>query len=268
MNVHKYAHSLQLHLKVITAQDNIKFSNFIVIMMKVDLSKFEKMVYEDKTKIPSEEVNSIINSFIDKVKQERIDEELKLAEKLEPIIPESSISESSSSESITSDAQPGPSSECVMPEKRPTAIPMISNKRKFSARITQKLSPYILHQMQENGSMHRMENAAVELPYNGNMARIRPQKQKSDKERAQRDRNNVASRQSRLKAKLLEQELIQIADNVKLKNEHHKMIITMHTLYFKKLEKALKLSEMDLDAAWAKELEKVAIKEESDSGEE
>ena len=50
--------------------------------------------------------------------------------------------------------------------------------------------------------MRRIENEAVELPYNENMARIRPQAAqslKSDMERAQRDRNNVASRQSRLK---------------------------------------------------------------------
>lgn len=152
---------------------------------------------------------------------------------------------------------PKPSSpsdpDLVMPARRPTAVSMISNKRKVSARITQKFSPYMLNHLQQRGVLTRLENEAIELPYNENMARIKPQKVKSDVERAQRDRNNVASRQSRLKAKMLEEELQNEARNVEEENRRQKIKVSMYRVYVNALLQKFNKAQMDLDIAWEKE---------------
>ena len=40
-------------------------------------------------------------------------------------------------------------SELVLPARRPTAVAMISNKRKLSARITDRFSPYMLNHLHQ-----------------------------------------------------------------------------------------------------------------------
>ena len=50
---------------------------------------------------------------------------------------------------ITETSETSESSELVMPARRPTAVPMISNKRKVSARITRQFSPYMLNHLHQ-----------------------------------------------------------------------------------------------------------------------
>ena len=159
--------------------------------------------------------------------------------------------------------QPGPSTstteQFVMPARRPTAVKMISNKRKVSIRVTQRFSPYLIKHLRQSGVIDRLENEAVELPYNGNMARIKPQKIQnvlSDSERAQRDRNNVASRQSRLKAKLLEGELQAESVKVEEENRRQKIKIAMYRTYIQSLLKKSGAELMNFDGEWVKEANK------------
>lgn len=239
-----------------------------VIARNMDISKFDCMIYKQEKITFSEEMN-IITAFIEKVKSQIKNDSYSSLEIIrkakKTLYPSESLrpkrivetTENSTKYSIRPNKRRliFKTSDLVMPKRRPTAIPMISRNRKLSSRITQRLSPYILSRMQESGSFNRLENDVVELPYNENMARIRPQRVKSDKERAQRDRNNVASRQSRLKAKILEREMQSIASTVKEENKGQKMKIAMHKIYIQKLGRRLNV-HLDLDASWAKEMKK------------
>lgn len=164
-------------------------------------------------------------------------------------------------DSFTYEPQPGTSSsdqELMMPPRRPTAVSMISNKRKVSVRITQKFSPQMLNHLHQRGVMNRLENEAIELPYNENMARIRPQTARNDNERAQRDRSNVASRQSRLKAKMLEDELQKEGQNVADENRRQKIKISMYRVYISNLLKLSKGEPINFDFEFEKEQAKAS----------
>lgn len=97
----------------------------------------------------------------------------------------------------------------------------IKRKKFLNARMTAKLSPYMINRLEQKGVLDQLDqdNPTSNMPYNPNKVRnFKKNCIRTEKQQNQREKNNLAGRQSRYKLKIIEDA---IKDEVKdVENEN------------------------------------------------